>query len=40
VVAWGIPISVRVGYGFGVYGDGAIPFGSLAGLYFQLGSSF
>ncbi|HCH61185.1 MAG TPA: hypothetical protein DFR83_00175 [Deltaproteobacteria bacterium] len=40
VVAWGIPLNVRVGYGFGVYGEGGIPFGSLAGLYFQLGSSF
>ncbi len=40
ILAWGIPATVRVGYGFGVYGDGGIPLGSLAGLYLQLGSSF
>jgi len=40
IVAWGIPLTMRAGYGFGVYGDGAIPIGSFEGAYFQLGSSF
>ena len=40
VVAWGIPVSLRAGYGFGLYGDGGIPLGALEGAYIQLGSSF
>ena len=40
IVAWGIPVTLRAGYGFGVYGDGGIPLGALEGAYFQLGSSF
>jgi hypothetical protein len=40
IVAWGIPVTLRAGYGFGVYGEGAIPIGALEGLYLQLGSSF
>ena len=40
VVAYGIPVSVRAGYGFGVLGSGGIPIGSLAGAYIWLGGSF
>ena len=40
IVAWGIPLTLRAGYGFAAYGDGGIPFGNIAGSYLQLGSSF
>lgn len=40
IIGWGIPVTLRVGYGFGVVGDGAIAPGSLEGLYWWFGSSF
>lgn len=38
IASWGVPISVRTGYGFGL--NGGIPIGSLDGFYAWIGSSF
>ena len=38
ILSWGAPVSVRVGYGFGL--NGGTTFGSLDGFYLWLGSSF
>lgn len=38
IASWGVPISVRGGYGFGL--NGGIPIGSLDGFYAWIGSSF
>ncbi len=40
VLGWGLGLTTRVGYGFGVNGQYAYAPGSLEGLYAQLGSSF
>jgi hypothetical protein len=40
VVGWGIGLTGRLGYAFGVAGEDGIPAGSLDGLYLQMGSSF
>ena len=40
ILGWGIPVTLRVGYAFGVVGDGGIAPGSLDGLYWWFGSSF
>ena len=40
IVLWGLPVSVRGGYAFGINGPDPIPLGSLGGLYAWLGSSF
>ena len=40
VLGWGLGVTTRVGYGFGVNGQYAYAPGALEGLYAQLGSSF
>ncbi len=40
VIGWGVPLSLRAGYGFGLRGAGAISLGSPEGAYFRIGGSF
>lgn len=40
VIGWGLPIRVRVGYGFAVRGSGGYALGDPAGAYAWLGTSF
>lgn len=40
VLGWGVPVTVRLGYAFGLLGQGGYAPGSLEGAYAWLGSSF
>jgi len=40
VLGWGVPITVRLGYAFALYGDGGYAPGDLRGAYAWFGSSF
>jgi len=40
ILAWGLPLTLRAGYGFAAVGEGGVPLGDLSGLYGSLGGSF
>lgn len=40
ILGWGLPLTLRAGYGFAAVGEGGVPLGDLTGLYGSLGGSF